>query len=387
MADQVRQASRVGLVICSLDLGGAERQTVWLAEALADIGHQVSIINWCDTNRDHFAVPPGVARIALPSSPPARALPGKVTGYLNHVLQIRHEIRRGGYDVVVAVMPAAAVWTVMAAQGTPTRVVVSERSAPWMRRIHPTMKVLRRLTYPLANAQVAQTQLIADWLQTHAGCRNVYVVPNAVRNPLPSMRPEVDPSTIRRAGRRILLAVGTKPWAKGFDLLIDAFAQLADDFPEWDLAIAGLAPRRSERGLATEDIVAMASARGVGGRVNFPGVVGNMADWYAAADVFVLSSRHEGFPNVLGEALAAGLPCVAFDCPTGPADLLDGGRDGILVKDMTSEALAEALAQTMSDEQLREHLRERAAIATARYTPERVLAKWCEVLKVAPNPL
>lgn len=275
----------------------------------------------------------------------------------------------------------------MAGLGLPTRVVISERNAPWLQELGLSTEVLRHLTHPLADAQVAQTQPIADWLRTHTRSRHVRIVPNAVRNPLPSVPPTVDPTDVRESARPMLLAAGTKPWQKGFDLLIDAFAQVADDFPKWDLAIVGLAPHRSDRGLRTEDIKARASALELDERVVFPGVVGNMADWYDAAEIFVLSSRHEGFPNVLGEALAAGLPCVAFDCPTGPADLLDDGRDGILVKDMTSEALAEALAQTMSDEQLREHLRERAAIATSRYTPERVLAKWCEVLKVAPHPL
>ncbi|MDX1786410.1 MAG: glycosyltransferase, partial [Roseovarius sp.] len=111
-----------------------------------------------------------------------------------------------------------------------------------------------------------------------------------------------------------------------------------------------------------------------------PGHLGNMPDWYVAADLFVLSSRFEGFPNVLVEAMSAGRACVAFDCDTGPDEIIRDGIDGLLVRDLTDEALAAALDKALGDPELRSRLAEAAPGVAQRYAPSRVLAKWCEVL-------
>ena len=98
------------------------------------------------------------------------------------------------------------------------------------------------------------------------------------------------------------------------------------------------------------------------------------------ADAFVLSSRYEGFPNVLLEALACGLPVVATDCPGGPRDILHGGEFGLLVPRDDPEALAAALQRVASDVNLRTRLSALARQATAKYAVDRVVARWEELL-------
>lgn len=150
-----------------------------------------------------------------------------------------------------------------------------------------------------------------------------------------------------------MLAAGTKPHQKGFDRLVHAFSQALRER-------AGLASG-DRRGLAADGWPKRWSKLEDGAPLLL-GAVGNLADWHERADLFVLSSRYEGFPNVLLEAMASGTACLAIDCPSGPAELIAHKRSDRLVPAVPGEAplvgsLTGAMAATlMRDEALRERL-------------------------------
>ena len=113
------------------------------------------------------------------------------------------------------------------------------------------------------------------------------------------------------------------------------------------------------------------------GRVELAGVVTDIWDQLARADVFVLASSHEGFPNALLEAMALGLPCISFACPCGPREMTDEGRDALLVEQDDWDGLTEALQRLMDDATLRRQIGERAAASVRiRYAVPAVLARW-----------
>jgi glycosyltransferase involved in cell wall biosynthesis len=115
-------------------------------------------------------------------------------------------------------------------------------------------------------------------------------------------------------------------------------------------------------------------------RIHLPGVVGNVADWYERADLFVMSSRFEGFPMTLAEALAAGLPAVSYDCETGPRDLIEDGVTGRLVRPVEDIGeLAAALSEVMTDDTERARMATRATSVRDRYSLERILGMWDDV--------
>jgi glycosyltransferase involved in cell wall biosynthesis len=111
-------------------------------------------------------------------------------------------------------------------------------------------------------------------------------------------------------------------------------------------------------------------------RVFLPGLVGNIGEWYEQADLYVMSSRFEGFPNTLLEALSYGLPAVSFDCDTGPRDIIRHEVDGLLVSPGNVAALENALDRLMGDVALRQHFAKRAVEARERFSIERVAGMW-----------
>jgi glycosyltransferase involved in cell wall biosynthesis len=174
-----------------------------------------------------------------------------------------------------------------------------------------------------------------------------------------------------------LLGVGRLTEQKGFDLLISTFARLAARHPDWDLIILGEGPSRPQ----LEDLV---RSHNLSERIFLPGQAGNIAEWYRAAEIYAMSSRFEGFPNTLAEALAHGLPAVSFDCDTGPRDIIRHQVDGLLVPAGDEDALAAALSRLMNNAALRQQFAMRAVEARERFSMERIAGMWEEVFGAEP---
>ena len=194
--------------------------------------------------------------------------------------------------------------------------------------------------------------------------------------PNPVVRPPARPPSPAAAhgGARTVVAMGRMTRQKGFDLLLEAFAARAADHPEWTLEIWGEGPQHGE-------LEARAHAPDLAGRVRFPGRADDAYAVLAAADLYVLSSRYEGFPMVLCEAMASGLPVLSFDCRTGPREIVRDGVDGVLVPPGDVAALATQLGRLMADEGARAALARRAPDILERFGVSRVLSRWDDVFQ------
>jgi glycosyltransferase involved in cell wall biosynthesis len=119
---------------------------------------------------------------------------------------------------------------------------------------------------------------------------------------------------------------------------------------------------------------------GLTGRIMLPGRAGNTSDWYRRADLYVMSSHYEGFPNALCEAMAHGCAAVSFDCDTGPRDIIRHGENGLLVSPVgDSQALSSALDELMGNDKLRHRMSKKALDVRQRYSMECILLKWDEL--------
>ena len=340
--------------------GGIERAASVLTGGLAGRGHEVHLATM-DPAGTPAAFPPDprVRVHLLDKNYPSRNKLGAVLRMARTVLAIRRTFRRVRPDVVISFQGQLTTLAAIACKGI-APVIGSERIHPATYDIGRGWRQLRKMVYPWLAALVLQTRAGAQW------CAGEFAV-DAVTIPNPVM-----PGTPREPGgeaRRSVAAAGHLIPRKGFDLLLEAFIPLADRFPRWDLVIHGEGEMRPR-------LEARIAECGLAGRVSLPGSAPELGPLLARGDIFVLSSLAEGFPNVLGEAMACGLPAVAFDCPSGPADIVRHGEDGFLVPVGDVAGLAERLAELMGDDALRTRFAERAREVSERFSLDGVLDQW-----------
>jgi len=199
------------------------------------------------------------------------------------------------------------------------------------------------------------------------------VIYNVVVPEDPADGPGPNPFESSNAARHVV-AVGRLVRQKGFDLLVRAYSKVAEEHPDWNLWVFGEGPERSRLESLAEDL-------GTGTRIRFPGWSDRIFAAYRHADLFVLSSRYEGFGNVIIEAMAAGLPVIVTDCPSGPAEIVRDGEDGLLVPAEDVDALADAMGRLMSDAADRDRLAGRAIRAADRFGLDPALDRWERVLR------
>lgn len=343
------------ILIASLTGGGAGRVAAALSRHLAEAGDEVCLLTMQDAGRDFYRLDPRVRRASLGLVGATRGI-AKLTANLRRLRALRREIRLRRPEVVVGFMTSDAVLSILACAGLPARAIVSERNNPGRKPVPAIWRLLRWASYRFADSHVAQTREAADWLTRHTGARNVHVIPNSVAWPIAALPPPVAPDALLPRGAKLLLSVGSKPGQKGFDLLVEAFSRLAGRFPDWVLAIPGIAPSSAGASPETGALIRQIAAHGLQHRVLLPGHVGNIGEWYQRAELFVLSSRYEGIPNALLEAMASGTACIAFDCRTRPDEIISHGEDGLLVPAEDVDDLAVQMASLMADRQRRRQL-------------------------------
>ena len=216
-----------------------------------------------------------------------------------------------------------------------------------------------------------------DWQQ--AGCANVVCIPNpcAIKYRVLSSEYRVQSTEYRVQSIKTLLAVGRLHEQKGFDMLLEAWNNVQRDnvqcIKDWTLRIVGEGPQRAALEQQIKDLHLS--------NVVLAGRVENMVEEYAAASLFVLSSRYEGLPLALIEAMWCGVPCVSFDCPHGPAELLEDDR-GWLVPAMDVAGMAKQIAYAMShsEEALERALRAQE-YACEKYSEANIMPQWVQVIE------
>lgn len=358
---------RILFVLPGLSAGGSERVVSILANGWTERGWSVAVACFEESaESSYYAYRPDILLMPLgfPSrpAPPWRA----AAAMLGRIRALRRAIRQTSPDLVISFLTRTNVLAVAAAVGLRVPVIVSERNNPALQHFGPIWNWLRARAYRRAVGLVTMTRGALDYFPPKMRRRG-WVVPN------PVLLPELPE---RRGDGRSLVAVGRLVPQKGFDMLLDAFAQVAPRFPDSTLTIWGEGPERAA-------LERQRDALGLSDRVRFPGVTGRPGGWIEGADIFVLSSRYEGWGIVLLEAMAAGIPAVSFDCEWGPAEMIEDGVDGLLVPRGDTNALAGAIGRLMADAALRQDLAETARLSTRRFAPENVIARWDEVARSA----
>lgn len=364
---------KVLFFIYALNGGGAERVTSTLASHWVSKGWEVSVVSLVASGSDAYELDPGVRRVILDLGAESGNIFAAIAHNLRRARALREVILQVKPDIAIAMESRANILLPLAARGMrDLRIIGSERTYPPRSPLGSIWQHLRQKTYGKLDAVVALTRECADWLKQHTNATRVPVIPNPAGWPLAAHVPVVDPAAFCRPGRKIVLAAGRLIREKNIGAMITAFAAASRRNDDWDLIIAGDGALRT----ALERQV---NEAGLDGRVMFTGRVGNLGDWYRHANLYAMTSEYEGFPNTLAEAMAHGVPAIAFDCETGPRDIIRQGVDGFLVPPGDLAGLQHAMEKMMSDDGLREAFAQRAVEARERFSLIKISSLWEEL--------
>jgi GalNAc-alpha-(1->4)-GalNAc-alpha-(1->3)-diNAcBac-PP-undecaprenol alpha-1,4-N-acetyl-D-galactosaminyltransferase len=363
---------KIALVISSLGGGGAERVISTLANAWIREGVDVTLITLASRSADMYMLEPAIERIELNLASPSLNTFVALTRTIVRIHRLRAALLLCAPDVVISFMTTTNMLTILSCLGLPSPVLVAERSFLSKSPPRGMRRLLFRPLYRLAAAVISQTKRGAADLEARLK-RPVAVIHNPlipadldfVRNPAKSA---ASPQ-LSKEGTRWVLAAGRLTVEKGFDLLIAAFSRVAATHPEWSLIILGEGPERSS-------LAAQIAQLELTDRILLPGFSTEPQAVMRQADLFVLSSRYEGMPNALMEAMSVGCPCISFDCETGPAELIEHGVNSWLVPPEDVSGLAMALELLMRDADLRIRLGARARDIEKQHSVDSILGQW-----------
>lgn len=186
------------------------------------------------------------------------------------------------------------------------------------------------------------------------------------------------PKKLSDQSSKKVIAVGRHAYEKGFDNLLKIWKKVVEDYPDWVLEIYGKSDEKFElRELAknlnlTENIV-------------FHEPVQNINDKYSEASFYLMTSRFEGFGMVLIEAMAAGLPCVAYDCPCGPRNIIDNEKNGFLIQNNNEKDYINAVKTLIEDKELRIRMGETAKSVISEYNLDEIMQSWNQFFREIKN--
>ncbi|GAA2257483.1 hypothetical protein GCM10010145_27240 [Streptomyces ruber] len=361
------------------ELGGVARWQTQMATLLAERGHRVTVVG----------IAPAGVPMDLGDAPPFRTVtlhavrpPGR---WRPRTLRDRADLaaRRREAAREASVRQAVERLSAMFRQARPGAVIVVTQvwAMEWVARAdtaghpvigmsHESFESSRRSSrfgrvqkyYKDVDRLLLLTQEDAD-LWVGRGLNNVGVMPN----PLPFVPDTASPLT-----EKVVCSIGRLEYAKGVDMLLDAWAEVAPGHPGWRLRLYGTGPDEAELRRQCTRLGLISSVEWAGRTDDVPGAL-------HGSSVFVQSSRGEGFPLVLLEAMATGVPCAAFDCAPGVREIVQDGVDGLLARPGDITDLAGQLGRLMSDTELRETMGRRARENVQRYSPKAVTDRWEEL--------
>lgn len=343
--------------------GGTERVTTLIANALAQKDFQVSILSLADGKQPFFELAPSIKTYSL--------YPEKISfkkNFLGAVWRIRQFVTQYQIDTLIVVDSISCVFTVPALFGLKVNHICWEHFNFNVNLGVKYRDIGRRWAAKYCDYVVTLTKRDKElWEQ---GIKNIKAKIIPIANPSPFEVQQNIPSL----DYKTILCVGRLTYQKGFDLLITAWARVAQQVPDWKIVIVG-------SGEDEQMLKQMAKDFAVEDSIVFAGQQKNMDTFYRQASFFCMTSRFEGLPMVLLEAQSYGLPIVAFDCDTGPADLIENKKNGILVEPLDTTELADGIIELMNLNELSYmNYAKTAKEVSMNFYGKKLVGKWLEII-------
>ena len=278
---------------------------------------------------------------------------------------LRKEVKRIHPDTVLSFGELWNSFVLLALLGTHYPIYVSDRCRPnkSFGLFHDT---LRKWLYPRATGVIAQTEKAKELYHKQFKQDNITVIGNPIKQ-MYSVQDEERENVVVSVGRLID--------TKHFDQLIDIFTKINNS--DWKLIIVGGDALKQTNSITLQEQI---DRLGMNNRIELAGTRKNVDDYLRRAKIFVFTSSSEGFPNVVGEALSAGLPVVAYDCIAGPSDMVEDGRNGFLVPVFDKSMFREKLELLMKDDDLRKKMSSYAPGTIKRFSSNEIIEEYYRVI-------
>lgn len=351
--------------IGSLTKGGAERVIVNLAEHFYKEGYQTYIVTKMIA-KDEYPLSEGITRIVADITEEETTKSRAKNLYLR-IKKMRDVWKKIQPNIIVSFIGKNNFMTIVSSRGLKIPVVVSVRSNPRREYGNSIQWFLAQFLFPKADGIILQTKDAKE-----AFGKKVQEKAVILPNPMNALFVR---DLYLGERQKEIVTVGRIDSNKNQELLIDAFSEIAKEFPEWKCKLYG----DGEKRFALEKKVA---EKGLENQILFMGRQSDIPDKIGQVAIFVLPSKVEGMPNALIEAMALGLAVISTNCPCGgPRELITEGVNGLLIQVDDKDALKNALVTLMNQKKLRETLGSKAFESSKAYYPDKVLKVWQEYLE------
>ena len=350
--------TKIVFIISSLGSGGAERVLTLLANQLSR-KNEVFIVTFSN-EKPFYKIANNIKLVQLNLLKESKNKFETLYNSTKRILVLKKILKSINADINISFMTHANILSIIASKLNNQKIIVSE-DIEYNFYNSKTLFFIRKIVYKISNFLIVKTD--AD-KKNYNFIKNIKVI----GNPLPDLNYEQnfkkDP---------FVLVVGRLDKQKGFDTLIKVYSKINTD---WKLYIAGEGKERQN----LQDLIKKLNLKK---KVILLGRKENIFEWYQKASIFVLSSRKEGFGNVLIEAMAFRCAVVSFDCPHGPGEIIDDGVNGILIENQNKEKLKEAIEKLIEDGNLREKLGKNALQVREKYSIDKIAKEWEGIIKEA----
>jgi glycosyltransferase involved in cell wall biosynthesis len=355
---------KVVFFIASLSQGGAERVVATLSNDLAK-RHKVIIVTLCREVDDFYEIDGDIKRDYLLKN--SKNMTNKFSTFFQIFYTIKGMyliIKKHQPDVAVSFINKFNILSIIASKLSGTPIVVSERSNPY-RDIRGTFDYLRKILYPYSDAIIFQTKGAASYFNDKIRKKSVII-----HNPLDSTA-----KTEKQNEANIIIAMGRLELVKNYELLIESVNIIKETLRQykWQVHIYG-------NGSQKEALAQLITKYDINDLVLLKGTTKSPYSVLSSAKIFALTSKYEGFPNVLCEAMANGCVPVSVDCDFGPNEIIEDNIDGLLAQDNAFDIANKIVSLVESNEKV-EEMKIQAMRINKKLATQKISSQWENIFK------
>jgi len=342
---------KIDFIISSLSGGGAERVLALMANSLAkNPKNKISVITLFESNNG-YKLEPAINKVKL------KRINFFPSHTLNSIINLSryYKTKSNRPDIIVSFITLTNFIAIIVAKMYSIKIIAQEHNSylRYMKGRKHISNFTKKYIYKKADVITVLTSFDVDFYEYFGA--NVYVMPNPC-----SFKPIADNSHNRK---KTILAVGQldRYNHKGLDNLIKLMVPIFQDFPDWQLKIAG------SGNIGLKLLTELAEEHNILQKIVFTGFINNVSEVMHQSSIFILPSRYEGLPMVLLEAMSQGMACISYNCKTGPSDIIENNVNGLLIEDQNISEMQNGLRKLIIDKELRNRLSSKGITSLSKY--------------------